>query len=500
MALLCITGPAQSTNDFEQGSAYLVYAGPYSSSPSSAFGHLFLVFQTLETMPLPLWDVVSFNAETNNANPVNFFFSGITGGFSGTYKSIKFHEQVRDYEVLEDRDLWLIRLNISEHDKTRIQTSIAESHGETHPYLFFSKNCASYIQELLCTVCPNLPKPEGVVSPMEVVRTVIEKGLAEGSFYRPSISRQLVAESQLVSSPVLERLKDENWQQLAGDQDWLRTLKKVELSFIQQYFHLQTLHTEESLPQDTRNGLSLLRVLVSSQDHNSSHTSSMPSPGNTIPAPAFHSYGKLTTSFRNYFDSENQISIRFRPAMHDMADPWTGFRQLNTLEFLTTEISATAPGYKPRLEEFVFFYQRSLAPVNIISKNSSWMFEIATRRAGVCGPSQLHSGISAGWGRSTKLSPNSFVHLLATGSMQGVGGESIIVAPGVQTGINWLISETWRCGMEGQWHQSIIEADRSYWDCDLWVRHDFSNKSGARVHFQADSFSQSFKFDFSWYP
>ena len=124
--LLILAGSGQGSTENSQGPVYLVFAGPFSSSPSSAFGHLFLVFQSDLDLPLPLWDVVSFNAKVLDEGPLRFYFIGITGGFLGSYKTIPFHQQAREYEVLEDRDLWLYQLRLSSQDRDNISATLAE--------------------------------------------------------------------------------------------------------------------------------------------------------------------------------------------------------------------------------------------------------------------------------------------------------------------------------------------------------------------------------------
>jgi hypothetical protein len=41
-----------------------------------------------------------------------FLVKGVLGGFDGQYHRMLFHENSRDYELLEDRDLWLLELRL----------------------------------------------------------------------------------------------------------------------------------------------------------------------------------------------------------------------------------------------------------------------------------------------------------------------------------------------------------------------------------------------------
>src|SRR5690242_18400045 len=103
------------------GPAYLGYAGPYSASPSSSFGHLFLVLAEKPDDPPLLWDVITFTAVTFDADPLRFVMVGMLGGFPGRYSRRKFHQQAREYELLNDRQMWLVELRLSPAQRSSIE-------------------------------------------------------------------------------------------------------------------------------------------------------------------------------------------------------------------------------------------------------------------------------------------------------------------------------------------------------------------------------------------
>lgn len=497
--LLVCTGTGWGKTCDDQGPAYLVYAGPYSTSPSSAFGHLFLVLQPKLDVPLPLWDVVSFSAETHGAGPVRFFFAGITGGFQGTYKTKKFHEQVRDYELLEDRDITMVQLRLSKQEREAIHHYVAENKGTQYPYTFFSRNCAFYLQQLLACVSASVPQPSGAVSPMGVMELIINNGLAEASYFRPAISAQLVELAQRAQDSSVARVQESDWRELASDHEWLNGLPLLDRTFLQRYFHWKTLQTKEPLDKATSAGLAQLRLLNSREISKPEADLDTNAPGKPAPFPEFHGYGKLSLASGLWSDQGRKISLRYRAAQHDVADPWQGYRLVNTLELLAVEISSDADRWHPRLEEFTVFSQRSLVPVNLVTSNASWMLELSAKRGGLFGPSAMHSGIRTGWGRTKRVVGNSYFHGLVTGALLGSVDDGIALAPGVQMGLSALVSDRLRGGLQWDWHKDLFELANSFGEFSAWVRYDLGGNFGTTFKFEANSDRECLEVIFCWY-
>lgn len=482
------------------GPVYVAYAGPYSTSPSSAFGHLFLILQPNAEVPVPLWDVVSFNADTEGAGFLRFFVVGIKGGFLGTHKTIKFHEKVRDYEVLEDRDLWLVRLRLSEQERADLQEALTSVEGRRFPYKFFSKNCAYYLQLLLSNALSSMPAPSGNVSPVSVLELTIKLGLAEASYYRPSLSQRLAHNVRALSPLVAKRLDDVAWQDLAMDHDWLHSLGAADRAIVQEFFNLESLTMEQPLDQKAREGLALLRVLNASAPTHPVPIVAATSPGQPIAAPDFHSYGRLTASTSFLCGRESSISLRYRPALHEVNDPWLGYRPVNTLETLAFVVSGTPGLSRVWIQEFSLFSQRSLSPLGRFSSNPSWTFDIGMKRGGLFDASSMHAGFLAGRGWTASPASNSYAYVLLTGAVRGTRHHAMTFAPGCQIGLLYLAREDWRCGAQWDWEFAAAETSRDFGSVDAWFRRDLGAAWGVTVHVQGDDDATRFKVDIDWYP
>ncbi len=493
-ALLVCASTGSARSDPNCGPVYLVYAGPYSTSPASSFGHLFLVLQPDDDLPLLLWDVVSFNAETHGAGPLRFLFRGVTGGFLGSFRTVKFHQKVRDYEVLEDRDLWIIRLRTSYREREALDVVLAEVKGRWFPYTFFSRNCAYYLQQLLARTLSDLPEPQGTVSPVEVLELAIRVGLAEASYYRPAASKSLSSRVRELSEPVHAKLRRGDWRDLASDYEWLRGLSAEERVFIQEYFRLKTLHTDEPLDVEIQEGLALLRLLNAQQIGSPNKQLTGNSPGYPRAFPCFHSYGKLTISSCFPQRRVSRIRIRYRPAVHGLADSWIGHRKVNTLELLTVELSIAGNLLQPRLDELVLFRQRSLAPADWITTNSSWMLEAAIKRGGLFGSGILHSCIRAGIGRTKEHADVAFIYFLMTSTLLRSSDDRLALAPGIHTGALYLVSDTWRIGVQWDWYGNVVDWRSTYDEIDLWIHHDVGETWGMSVRYLTKNELNDFTF------
>jgi hypothetical protein len=500
--VILITQNVWPENTTGEGPAYLVYAGPYSSSPSSAFGHLFLVFQRHIEDPLPLWSVVSFTAQTNGVGPISYMYRGIVGGFSGSYQNLAFHQKTRDYEVLEDRDLWLVELSLPRQKIDQLEKIISQKKGISYPYTFFCRNCAYYIQDILAQTLHGIPKPSCFVSPMDVLKMVHRRGFASTVYHRLSKSQQVIAYSDSIPVNVTNILKSFQSKNMLPKHQWLNDLTHDERLFVQEFLTWKTLHLNDLLSESVESTLRNLRLL------NATHEPDIPIQAkrlnpymNKVSFPKIHPYGKLSLTPSISSNRNKRLAIRYRPALHAIEDPWTGFRPINTLELLAVQLSAKSGKKKLRIDEFTLYSQASLTPTNWITQNSSWLLDIGAKRRYVDNKSLLSFGIETGIGKTFNIFPKGFIHFLFTGELKnsfGIG-RRIYVAPGLDSGIAFSHHRKSRFGLQHKVSQNIFDSSQVYSQTKLWLRYDISAYIGVTAHVTNTQQIYRFAIDIDFY-
>ena len=168
---------------------YLVFAGPYPSSPSSSFGHIFILFEPKVQKPLLLWSALNFGVNIDSISSIEMFTKGIFGGLFGEYKIISFYEKLREYTFVESRPLWLFPLSLSNDQKSIFIKNLLTQMDIKYKYRFHDKNCASKLSLLLGKALDHKLKNNLYTAPHDVL--VEFKDYLEDPFYIESTERAL---------------------------------------------------------------------------------------------------------------------------------------------------------------------------------------------------------------------------------------------------------------------------------------------------------------------
>lgn len=496
----CLAAPlsAQSGGEGSSQSVYVAYAGPYSASPASAFGHVFLILAN-DSTPHALWDVINFAADTEGAGPLGFFAHGIAGGFLGRFERLQLHEKVREYEQLDDRDVWLTELILTTEQREQLYQEIESVSGHLYPYTFFVHNCAYYLQLLLAKVVDGIDPPSGVTSPTGVIDVVLRSGSAGANYLRPAATQQLEVVARNANAPVVARLRSENWDDVIADTTWIADLSTSDRHLVQQFAVLQAQNSREGLSKEATSGLAFLRTINAREESGSRGNTERPAIGVEVPPPEFHGYSRLSIVY-NTGEEGDWISMKVRPALHDEMDPWTSHRPINTLEFLSAEISlrARADHIAPRLESFALFSQRSLRPPTLGISHRSWMIEAVASRNGMLGDG-IHLAVRTGGGATYALGEVGYAYGLLTTGAVSTGSEATL-ALGSEAGILLLPMSQWRAGIRWAREHSALRWSHNHNRLQGWLRYDLNPASGIRTSISANGAEIRHSVSIDWYP
>ncbi|NOY84235.1 MAG: DUF4105 domain-containing protein [Nitrospirae bacterium] len=170
-------------------SVALIFPVAYINNPASMFGHTFLRIDGNSESTL-LSTALNYGAKTNEQTGISYVLKGISGGFHGYYDSRPYHEKIREYTTIEDRDIWEYTLNLREEEVRRIVLHIWEMRDLYSEYYFFDENCSFAVLYLLEVARPSLQllneTNRFLVLPISTIRTVVNAGIVTQITYRPS--------------------------------------------------------------------------------------------------------------------------------------------------------------------------------------------------------------------------------------------------------------------------------------------------------------------------
>lgn len=137
---------------------WVVFPSAYLNSPASMFGHTLLRLDGAEASrgtPLLAY-AVNFAATTRERNGLVFALRGLSGGYRGQYSVLPYYEKVKEYARLESRDLWEYPLALDDAETERLLLHLWELRGAEFTYYFFTKNCSYQLLTLLRVARPSL--------------------------------------------------------------------------------------------------------------------------------------------------------------------------------------------------------------------------------------------------------------------------------------------------------------------------------------------------------
>jgi hypothetical protein len=175
-------------NSFPKDKLSIVFTSEYTNNPSSAFGHIMLLFSN-ENTPLEIGDVVHFAAKTTTDD--NFFkysYKGFTGGYNGYFLREPFFKKIYEYNTLEQRYMYIYTLDLSKDEIKTILYHLYELRKATFKYYFFDGNCASQTTDLLNILTTNKNKNSFYYLPIQTVQD-FENRIEHKDRFIPSINK-----------------------------------------------------------------------------------------------------------------------------------------------------------------------------------------------------------------------------------------------------------------------------------------------------------------------
>ncbi len=396
----------------------LVFADAYINNPASMFGHTFLRLDKAQGGDL-LANTVNFSAEPWTSNPFIYPIAGIVGWFPGTYATIPYYLKVREYNALENRDLWEYPLDIDAEELDRLLDHLWEIGPVVFRYHYFDENCSYQLLALLEAMDPSLrltDRYSAWVFPTATLRAVTAKtDLVQEPDFRPSMYRELIARRDALL-PDERRLA----RSLARSLDELAELETLEAprqaAVLDAAWELQRYRAAgEPDPAQRAHDQALLvarrRVSVTSE-----------APVIPTPDPPERGHrGGMSALGVGQGPQGSFARLRLRAAMHDPLASQQSYVPGTRLEMGHLSLRLPLDSGVPSLEHFILFDAASLAPSEPWITRMAWRLRTGweqqpfTEQRGDCqGRGCIAYGVSGGPGLAGKLGP-----LLAYGFFEG---------------------------------------------------------------------------------
>lgn len=136
-------------DSFPKDRISIVFTSEYTNNPSSAFGHIMILFSN-KNEPLEIGDVVHFAAKTSNSdNFINYSYKGFSGKYNGYFIREPFFKKIYEYNTLEQRYMYIYTLDYSKEEILQILYHLYELRKASFKYYFLDGNCASQTTDLL---------------------------------------------------------------------------------------------------------------------------------------------------------------------------------------------------------------------------------------------------------------------------------------------------------------------------------------------------------------
>lgn len=381
---------------YQMSYASLFYAGPYMSSPSSVFGHSFLLLGSAKT---EAYSQLTFNYAADIPSDVSAFdyaYRGIGGGFPGVISILPFYQRLYQYTDMENRDLWEYRLNLAADEVDLLAAYLWEIKTQANfDYYFFDENCASILLWILKAVKPdfNIETSNGVfVLPTEVTQVAHRENLVASVVYHPALLKRLNAKFNQMKSD-----EKKSFQQTLTDHNSTNGASLLVLEALLDHLNIERHRGQGELavelkPLEREVLLQRSQLKENPLAFNASETPLKPHSSNLpvrLQAGPVIRNG-ITGSFFN-----------FRPGVHEWLEYDGGYLPNSTVRILEVEILA-ANNQRLRLQKLTWLGLANHPTVDFYQSPPSWSVEVHIRQNDFNPETQLFGEMAFAGGYSLK--------------------------------------------------------------------------------------------------
>lgn len=431
-------------DDLEPKSMTLIFPASYVNSPSSMFGHTLLRVNLVgEKKENPLTGYSISYAANVPPNEIGFLFAyrGIFGGYEGNFSIVPYYEKIKEYNDIENRDIWEYGLNFNAEESRQVLRHVWELKDINFDYFFLTENCSYQLLTLLEIVRPELKLREQFnykAIPADTVRSVVDAGIVVSADYRPSGTTILLDRNTVISDQEIEIINAliETDKDISGLIDPLDTASRSRvIEYAYDYFRYKFSDTPHLRDQNASRSYDLLRV-------RSEQSVAANWPEISVPE-VRNDEGHDTSRVAVGIGQENKLdylSVKIRPAYHDVLDPLPGYGFGAQINFLDLSLKYFTEAEELELEKLTFINISSMTPVSDFISPVSWAADVAAEKRKVNTKQLDLFSIKAGGGKSYLFSDNNMISVIAQGALEYGDDLSKGYSTGAGLKAEWLVS------------------------------------------------------------
>ncbi len=376
-------------------SVSLVFSSYYLNNPASMFGHTLLRFNRTDGARSNLLDfAVNYAAVIDpDVSSFDYIWKGLTGGFDGRFSVMPYYDIVRQYNDLENRDLWEYRLNFSIAQIDFMLLHIWELTFTHFDFYFLHENCSYHLLSLLEAGNPELHLRDRFWAwtlPTETIKQISDQPeLVDDVVRRPSLGSQLnhqLAKLNDKERKYVKQLSDNPAKANAEKLDLITPERRARVidTAINAIQYQSYQEIERADEQDNKVYALLVQRAQLPRDNTDvlQPDKSPISPDQSHDPVRFQILGGNSRSEENTTEIGNRsfLELSIQPGFHNLLSTEAGQAPNSQINFLNLRARHETNSESWRLQKFTLTDIISLYPVNPLIQEPSWKINLGWER------------------------------------------------------------------------------------------------------------------------
>lgn len=350
--------------------AVLVYAYENITQPASMMGHVFLKLEGRNRQGKKREHAVSFYTDTMTMNLPKLLFDSLVMGKQGFFIVSPYYEQLKQYNVIEQRNVMEYELKLSDYDRKLMHYHIWELKDVDMLYFFNKFNCATVTNNLVSVGDPSvLQASTDWLSPLDVVKESAQAGILSKPMLRASDSWKIRMLEETLKKQNLEAI-DILQQDKEIDPFSLTTAQRfLFYSLDESYQNFLLSRSDDPRRVTTKESLFLADKWDIQEEQQFIQLSSYKDPLTRY----------SDSQFNVIFHENDELSIHYLPTSHQLSDDHRTSFSESELELLSVKGRFSTPEEKLKLEEIALYKMASFIPYDVFTGGFSKRFSIGAK-------------------------------------------------------------------------------------------------------------------------